>query len=219
MGRLYQPILRWALAHRWTTAGIAAAMFLDSLALLPLLPTAFLPDAGEKIVTVNVNAQPGQTQESVLAQAIAVEDLLGNYDVKQYETVITGAGSDLGAISNIVSGQGANSATLTIELASGGKSKSDVADELRAQIASTLPQSTNISVSSGRGGFGGGIDVNVKAEDSAALADLPKAAAMVETAIKGVSGLANVTSDVAAAQDTLEVRPNVTAATKAGITP
>lgn len=219
MGRLYQPVLRWALGHRWLTVGIAGAMFIGSLALLPLLPIAFLPESGEKIVTVNVNAEPGQTQESVLRQAIEVEGLLAAYDVEQFETVITGAGSDLGAISNIVSGQGANSATLTIRLATGGKSKSDIADELRTQIAKEMPESTNISVSASGGGFGGGIDVIVKAEDPAALAHLPEAAALVEAAVRSVDGVANVTSDVAAEQQTLEVRPNVTAAAEAGITP
>lgn len=219
MGRLYQPILRWALRHRWLTVGIAGAMFLGSLALLPLLPIAFLPDSGEKIVTVNVSARPGQSQESVLAEAMAVEQLLGNYDVAQYETVITGTGSGLGAIGNIVSGHGANSATLTIKLKSGGKSKGDVADELRQQITSDLPGDANISVSSSGGGMGGGIDVVVKAVDPSAVAQIPAAAAMVQSAVSGVGGVANVTSDVAAEQQTIEVRPLGRQTVEAGLTP
>src|SRR5690606_5853627 len=112
LARAYAPILRWSLKNRWKTLGIAGGAFVASLMLVPLLPVVFFPESGENIITVTVNARPGQTQESVLEQAIAVEEMLGDYDLEGLQTVITGTGSDIGVIGNILSGQGANSATI-----------------------------------------------------------------------------------------------------------
>ena len=111
LAKVYTPVLRWALGHRWITLGVAAALFVGSLALVPLLPVQFLPDSGLKTVTVSVNARPGETQDAVLQQAEAVEKLLSNFKVDRYQTVINGTAGDLGALSNIISGKGANSAS------------------------------------------------------------------------------------------------------------
>lgn len=219
MGRIYQPLLRWALGHRWLTLGIAGALFLGSLALVPLLPVAFLPDSGEKIVTVSVAARPGQTQASVLDQAVEVEGLLPNYNVERYQTVITGASGDFGAVGNIISGKNPNSATIMVTLAPGGMSKGEVADDLRQRIASEIPNSETISVSAMGQGFGGGVDIALTADSPQAAAQLPAAAAQVEQAIRGLGGVANVSSDVAAAQQTVEVRPDPAKAAAAGLTP
>ncbi|MGE0540762.1 MAG: efflux RND transporter permease subunit [Dehalococcoidia bacterium] len=219
LGRIYQPLLRWALGHRWLTLGVAGALFVGSLALVPLLPVAFLPDSGEKIVTVSVAASPGETQASVLEQAIAVEGLLQNYDVERYETVITGASGDFGAVGNIISGKNPNSATITVTLAPGGMSKGAVADDLRERIAAEIPNSETVSVSAMGQGFGGGIDIALTADSAQSAAQLPEAAAQVEQAIRGLDGVANVTSDVAAAQQTLEVRPDPAKTAAAGLTP
>jgi hydrophobic/amphiphilic exporter-1 (mainly G- bacteria), HAE1 family len=219
LSRIYQPALRWALGHRWLTLGIAGALFVASLALLPLLPVAFLPDSGEKTVTITVGARPGQTQAAVLEQAIAVERLLRDYDPERYETIITGASSDFSAVGNLISGRSANSATITATLPPGGKSKSAVADDLRARIAREIPNSETISVSTAGFGPPSGVDVVLTASSPDAAAKLPEAAAQVEQAISSIDGLANLASDVAAAQRTLEVRPDPARTAAAGLTP
>jgi HAE1 family hydrophobic/amphiphilic exporter-1 len=219
IARLYQPALRWALGHRWLTLGIAGVLFLGSLALLPLLPVAFLPDSGQKTITITVNARPGQTQASVLEQAMAVEALLKDYDVERFQTVITGVSSDFSAVGKIISGRAANSATITATLAPGGRSKKEVADDLRGRIGRELPNSETISVSATGQEFGGGIDVVLSAQSPQAAAALPEAAAQVEQAIRGIGGVANVRSDVSASQRTIEVRPDPTRSAAAGLTP
>ncbi|MGH2602513.1 MAG: efflux RND transporter permease subunit, partial [Dehalococcoidia bacterium] len=219
LGRIYQPVLRWALRHRWATLSVAALLFFGSLALVPLLPVAFLPDSGQKIVTITVSARPGQTQESVLQAAAAVEGLLGNYDVKRSSTVITGASGDFGAIGNIISGRSPDSATITVELNPGGEGKAEVAEDLRGRIAREIPNADAVSVSAAEAGFGGGIDVVLSAETAAAAAQLPAAAQQVVQAVQGVEGTANVRADVSSSQPTLEVRPDPARGAAAGLTP
>ena len=106
---------------------------------MPLLSISFLPDSGENVITVNVDARPGQTAEAVLDQAVQIEGLLGALEPENYQTVIVGASGDIGAIGNIISGNSPNSAAITVELPS-GKNRQDAADELRGLIAAQIPE-------------------------------------------------------------------------------
>ena len=218
LARLYTPILTLSLRHRWKTLGIAGGAFVASLALVPLLPIVFFPPSGERVVTINVNARPGETIDAVLDQAIGVEDLLAPYDVDSYQTLITGAGSDFGAIGNIISGKGANSATITVELGSGDKQQ--VAEELRVAIAE-IPGSENISVAASGGGFGPSENIafTVAAEDPRLAAEIPAIAEQVAVAIGGVKETANVSTDVGSTQATIQVDVDVEAARDAGLSP
>lgn len=217
LGRLYTPVLKWSLANRWKTLGVAGGLFFASVALVPLLPVVFFPPSGENYVTINVNARPGQGQRSVLEQAIGVEELLESYDVEHYQTVITGAGTDIGAIGNIISGQGANSATISAELGSGDKQ--DIANELRDRIANELPNSENISVSATGGGLGPaeGIAFTIAAENASAAPEIAGVADQVAAAIAGVPDTANVATDVGATVSAVQVHVDSAAALEAGL--
>jgi HAE1 family hydrophobic/amphiphilic exporter-1 len=220
LAKVYTPVLRWALGHRWITLGVAAALFVGSLALVPLLPVQFLPDSGLKTVTVSVNARPGETQDAVLQQAMAVENLLSNFKVDRYQTVINGTAGDLGAISNVISGKGANSATITVELKKGGPDKNAVATQLRNLIAREISDSDNMSVTAADTHTGtSGISVTVSAANDAAASALPDAAEQVRAAVATVRDTANVRSDLAVAQSTLEVQVDPAKAAAAGLTP
>ena len=219
LAKVYTPVLRWALGHRWITLGVAAALLVGSLALVPRLPVQFLPGSGQKTVTVSVSARPGETQDAVLQQAEAVEKLLSNFRVDRYQTVINGTAGDLGALSNVISGKGANSASITIELAKSGPDKNTVATQLRDLIARQVPNSDNMSVSAADAHMGSsGISITVSAASDAAASALPDAAEQVRAAVAAVPDTANVMSDLAAAQRTLEVRVDPAKAAAAGLT-
>lgn len=217
LARAYAPILRWSLKNRWKTLGLAGAAFVASLALVPLLPVVFFPSSGENIITITVNARPGQTQESVLDQAIEVEDLLAAYDLKALQTVITGAGSDLGAISNILSGQGANSATITAEFGDGDRQ--EIASDLRGRIEDQLPEGGNITVSATGGDFGPseGIAFTIAATNEQAAAHIPEVANQVAAAVANVKDAANVSTDIGSTIATLQVVVDAPRAAAAGL--
>jgi HAE1 family hydrophobic/amphiphilic exporter-1 len=221
LGRAYAPLLGWALNNRWKTLAAAGLLFIASLGLVPLLPVAFLGDTGDKIITVNVDARPGQTQESVLQQAIAIEDLLPELsNVDRYQTVITGASDDFGAIGQVLSGRGTNSATITVELHSGGLSKNAAAERFRQILADRLPDGDNVSVSASGGGFGGqGVAVTVAAESPDAVGLLPDVTARLTDEISQIKDTANVKNDLAAAQRTVSVTVDPQHAAAAGLQP
>jgi hydrophobic/amphiphilic exporter-1 (mainly G- bacteria), HAE1 family len=220
LAKVYTPVLRWALGHRWITLGVAGVLLVGSLALVPRLPVQFLPDSGQKIVTVSVDARPGETQDAVLQQAEAVEKLLSSFKVERYQTVINGTAGDLGAVSNVISGKGANSATITVELAKSGPDKNTVASQLRNLIAQEIPDGDNMSVTAADTHMGtSGISITVSAASDAAASALPDAAEQVRAAVATVRDTANVRSDLAAAQSTLEVQVDPEKAAAAGLTP
>ena len=146
--------------------------------------------------------------------------LLSNFKVDRYQTVINGTAGDLGAVSNVISGKGANSAKITVELAKSGPDKNTVATQLRNLIAKDVPNSDNMSVSAADTSMGSsGISMTVSAASDAAASALPDAAEQVRAAVAAVSDTANVMSDLAAAQPTLEVQVDPAKAAAAGLTP
>jgi CzcA family heavy metal efflux pump len=54
-----EKLLRRTLHHPWLVIGGASALFLISIATLPFVGTAFLPEFNEGTLTINVQAQPG----------------------------------------------------------------------------------------------------------------------------------------------------------------
>ncbi len=67
--RFYTPLLRLALRSRWLTLAVAAGLFAVSVALVPLIPTAFLNAGSDKILAVTVAPPAGTTATATLARA------------------------------------------------------------------------------------------------------------------------------------------------------
>ncbi|TWT15498.1 efflux RND transporter permease subunit [Reyranella sp. CPCC 100927] len=55
----YHRLLSWTLDHRRTTLGAAAAVFIGSLVLVPLLPTGFMPTGDNNLTQIKVELPPG----------------------------------------------------------------------------------------------------------------------------------------------------------------
>ncbi len=219
LAKFYTPILKWSLKNRWKTLGISSLLLVGSLALLPLLPVVFLPDSGENAITVSIDARPGETAEAVLENAIEVEELLGEFDVVTYQTVITGASSDFAAIGSIIMGTSPNSATITVSLES-GVDKQEAAKDLREMIASEIPDSENISVSATGGDFGGGgISITLAADTASGQEALPEFTQLVADTVASNDETANVSSNLSSVQNSIQVHVDTNAAAEYGLTP
>jgi len=55
---VYEPVLSWALAHRYTVLSIAAIALAASIAVAPKLGTEFLPELNEGSIWLNVQLEP-----------------------------------------------------------------------------------------------------------------------------------------------------------------
>jgi HAE1 family hydrophobic/amphiphilic exporter-1 len=133
--RSYAPVLRWALGHRAITLIVAVVLFFVSIASVSRIPTSFLNQGSQKIVSITVSPPPGSDIQAVSTEAARVENVLHqDSSVKSYQTTIGGSGS-LNALRSVVLGGGSsNSASIIVTL-------QDTADleatttELRSKLA------------------------------------------------------------------------------------
>ena len=125
--RVYPPVVRWALAHRGRVLGTAMAVFVATLALVPLLGTELLPQMSQGEFNVDLRLAPGtpldQTDGAVRGAASGALGL-GNAALAYS---VAGTGNRLDANPTDA---GENTGRLSVTLKAGAKR----ADEERAML-------------------------------------------------------------------------------------
>ena len=203
----------WALAHRWITLGAAAAFFVGSIMLIPLLPTGFIPPDDNSQTQIYLELPPGSTLRQTRDAAEAARHLLGRVEHIQsvYTTVGGGAaGSDPFAPSGASE---VRKATLTVLLSERGKRprKQFIENNIRAAM-SELP---GVRSKVGLGGSGEKYQLVLTGEDPQALAT---AAAAVERDLRTIAGLGTITSSASLVRSEITVRPDFMRAADLGVT-
>lgn len=213
--RVYAPILRWSLAHRIYTLLIAAILFLSSFALVPFIGTALFGSGDSKIVNLTIELPPGTDSETTLREAMAVEAEIASLDeVVAYQTTV-GTGEDVFQRGGQVGATGSNSAQMIIRL-SEDSDTTEVADSLRGRLANGGGE-RKITVSELQGGGPpeGGMELVVTGANHA---DIVTASETLVAELADVPGLANVTSDAAAAKPELAINVDPAKAIASGST-
>ena len=203
----------WALKHRWLTMGAAAAFFVGSLMLIPLLPKGFIPPDDNSQTQVNLELPPGATLAQTRDAAEAARLLLTKVaHVKSVYTTVGGgaAGSDPFAP------QGASEvrkATLTVLLSERGQRprKQGIENDIRTAMAE-LP---GVRSKVGLGGSGEKFLLVLTGEDPQALAT---AAMAVEKDLRTIPGLGQIASSASLVRTEVAVRPDFARAADLGVT-
>ena len=206
---------QWCLKHRIKTTLAAAAFFAGSFALVPLLPTGFLPPDDLSQTQVTVSLPPGATFEQTFAAAEAARELVRrNPHVKLVYTAI-GGGMTGGDPFAMMGAAEVRTATLTLNLTPradrGGVTKQQVEADLRRQLEA-LP-GARVKV-----GFGGSSEKYVlvlAGEDGRLLAEHAR---RVEQELRTIPGIGNVTSTSSLVRPELIVRPDFARAADLGVT-
>ncbi len=88
----YQNILRWSLAHKLATVGLALAIFVTSIFMVPLLGTEFVPKSDFSETTLTFNTPVGSSLEVTEAKARQVEGIIREFPEVRYtlSTINTG---------------------------------------------------------------------------------------------------------------------------------
>ncbi|MFD6137264.1 efflux RND transporter permease subunit [Isoptericola sp. NPDC060257] len=215
--RAYVPSLGAALRHPWVTLVVAVAVLGGTLALVPRLETNFIGDSGQDTVTVTQTFETGASLEAQDAAAGEVEDALAGVDA--VESVQTTVGSGDAAMAAFMGGGSAPQATFAITLdadadADGVQAQSEIRDAVEPLADTGV--TTEVSVSGGDSGFGSTtVDLVVQAHDSD---DLESAAQQVTDAVSDLDGVAEVTNDLSAAQQVVQVSVDREKAAEAGLT-
>lgn len=211
----YMQWAAWCLKHRIITTLAAAGFFFGSFALVPLLPTGFIPPDDLSQTQVYLSLPPGSTfQETLTAAEEAREIVQKNPHVKMVYTAIGGgaAGSDpfmpRGAAE-------VRKATLTINMTPraerGGIKKQEVERQLRAALEALPGARVNV-------GFGGSSEKYIlvlTSENGQALADHGR---IVERELRTIPGIGNVTTSASLVRPELVVRPDFAKAAELGVT-
>lgn len=209
----YLKVSRWALNHRWITMTGAAAFFVGSIMLIPLLPTGFIPPDDNSQTQVYLELPPGATLAQTRDTAEAARKLLTKVEhIQSIYTTIGGgaAGSDPFAPANASE---VRKATLTVLLSERGKRprKQGIENNIRAAM-SALP---GVRSKVGLGGSGEKYVLVLAGEDPQALT---LAAAAVERDLRTIPGLGSVTSSASLIRSEIAVRPDFVRAADLGVT-
>ncbi len=213
--KTYMAWARWCLKHRILTTLGAAVFLVGSLALVPLLPTGFIPPDDLSQTQVTLSLPPGSTFEQTFAAAEAARVLVQkNPHVKLVYTAV-GGGATGGDPFAPAGASEVRTATLTINMTPRGErsglSKQDIEGQLREAVA-VLP-GARVKV-----GFGGSSEKYVlvlAGEDGRVLGEHAR---KVERELRSIPGIGNVTSTSSLVRPELIVRPDFARAADLGVT-
>ncbi len=208
--RAYLPIIRWTTRHRVVTLLAAIVVLVGTFALVPFVKTDYMGDQGENTYFVTQELEIGTSLEEADAEAEKVEEQLESLSwVESYQSSIGGS-SD--SAEQAFAGGGSDTTQYTVTADPDGDQE-ELQEKLREALGQ-IDSDTDIRLDE-TGGVGSGLEVEVKADDADTL---DEAAGMVEEAVSGIEGAADVENDLAVAQSMLEVQVDGEDAADEGLT-
>ncbi|WP_313167331.1 efflux RND transporter permease subunit [Massilia oculi] len=211
--RRYLAVMQWCLRRRGLTMLGAALFFVGSLALVPLLPTGFMPPADRSQSQVNVELPPGAT----LAQTHAVAE-----QVRQRVMKVAGVKSVFSSIGGGSSGDAfspgaaaeARRAVLTITTVH--RSDRDVKlGVIENHIRQALVDIPGARFTVGIPDAGTKMQLVLRSDDAQALT---AAARQAERELRTLRGIGNVSSSASLVRPEIIVRPDFARAADLGVT-
>ena len=213
--QVYSGWASWCLKHRLKTTLATLVFFIGSFALVPLLPTGFIPPDDLSQTQVYLSLPPGSTFRESFATAEEARRIVElNPHVKMVYTAIGGgaAGSDPFAPKGAPE---VRKATLTINMTPrkerGGVRKQEVERQLREALA-VLP---GVQIKVGLGGSNEKYILVLASENGALLAEHART---VERELRTLPGIGAVTSTASLVRPELVVRPDFARMADLGVT-
>ncbi len=212
--RGYTPVLRWALNHRLITLGLALVLLVASVATIPLIPTSFLNQGAQKLVSITVAPPPGADVQAVSAEASKVEDVLHqDTRVARYQTTIGGGGSQQ-SLRAVFLGGGANSASI-IAILHDNADLSATANDLRSKLTDKSVAGNFLIKVQDNFSSNNQFQVTLTSDDPQ---QLQGAAQQVFSTVQGDKDIANPSSDASATAPTAFITVDPSKAALYGLT-
>ncbi|MEO7496109.1 MAG: efflux RND transporter permease subunit [Massilia sp.] len=209
----YMRLMKWCMKHRWITAAASGLFFIGSIALVPLLPTGFVPPADRAQTQINVELPPGSTLAET--RVVAEQARAAAMQVKGIKGVFSsiGGGSSGDAFQPGASAE-ARRAILTLTTVHRNDRKESL-DALERQIRSKLDQIPGARFNVGPPDTGVKMQLVLRSEDPVALT---AAAQQVERELRTLKGIGNVSSSASLVRPEIIVRPDFARAADMGVT-
>jgi multidrug efflux pump subunit AcrB len=211
--RTYMRWVNWSMRHRVKTMVLSTLFFFGSVALIPLLPTGFIPPDDNSQTQVYLELEPGSTLQQTERVAEQARALIARVPhVRSVYTTI-GGGTAGGDPMAVASTSEVRRATLTVLLAprSERPRKQGIENQIRAALES-LP---GVRSKVGLGGSGEKYILVLTGDDPQALATSAQA---VERDLRTIPGLGSVASTASLIRPELTVRPDFAKAADLGVT-
>ena len=208
LSRGYQKILRWALVHKLVTVGIALAIFVSSIFMVPLLGTEFVPKADFSELSLNFYTPVGSSLEATEAKARQVETIVRQFPEVRYTLATLNTGNS----------QGKMYAGVYIRLVD-RKSRSRSVDEMSGALRDRLRQVPGITITHVGllDSVGGGkqLEFSLQGTD---LKELERLSKLVTERIRSVPGLVDLESSIKPDKPVVEISIRRDAASDLGLT-
>jgi multidrug efflux pump subunit AcrB len=209
----YMATMRWCLSHRGLTMLGSALFFIGSIALVPLLPTGFVPAADRGQTQITLELPPG----SSLAETRAVAELarlaaMTDPEVKSVFSSI-GGGSSGDAFAPGAAAE-ARRAVLTLTTSHRDQRSTSMA-AIEAQLRRKLSDVAGARFTVGPPDTGVKMQLVLQSEDPVALL---ATARQVERELRGLKGVGNVQSSASLVRPEIIVRPDPARAADLGVT-
>jgi HAE1 family hydrophobic/amphiphilic exporter-1 len=202
----YLPLIGFALRRRWLTVGIGLAVLLGTFGLYSQVERNFLDDSGQDTFTITQELPAGTSLAATDAAARKVEAVLaGRDDIESYQVTAGGSGLPW-------QGGGVTTASFSVTVEDGADA-ADTKEALRSDL-DDIDGAGEISVGSS-GQSTDRVEVVVQAADAGTLAT---ATEMVRQALAQVSGVAQVSTNLAEDVPRVDVVVDRTAAAQRGLT-
>jgi multidrug efflux pump subunit AcrB len=210
----YMRLVKWCLRHRFTTCVLAALFFAGSIALVPLLPTGFLPPDDLSQSQVSLELPPGSTLKDTLESAEKARGLLEkNEHVKMVYTAI-GGGNTGGDPFAPPGASEVRKAVLTLNLTPRTERPGLTKQMIEAQIRTAMSDIPGARVKVGLGGSGEKYALVLSGDDAQLLRTTALA---VERDLRTIPGLGGISSSASLIRSELVVRPDFDKAAAAGV--
>ncbi|GBG13095.1 ACR/RND family transmembrane transporter [Novimethylophilus kurashikiensis] len=211
---MYLKVVHFCLTHRKTTMAAAVAFFIGSIALIPLLPTGFVPAADIDQTQVSLEMQPGTNlDETLKVSELAVNKLK---DIPEITRTFIAAGTAKAADGIMTTTTSdTRKATLNVILkprSDRSRKQSEVEKDIRKALAD-LPGARVVV-----GGAGAGdelLEITLTSDDARALDDTVR---KVAQEVRGIPGLGNITSSAGLPRPEVQIRPDYARAAELGVT-
>jgi multidrug efflux pump subunit AcrB len=209
----YLATMQWCLRHRLVTAIGSGLFFIGSIALVPLLPTGFVPTADRGQTQVNIELPPGSTLAET--QAVAERTRAAAMQVDGITSIFSsiGGGSSGDAFAPGAAAE-ARRAVLTLTTVH-RNDRDESLQELETQIRRNLADIPGARFTVGPPDTGVKMQLVLRSEDPLALS---QTAQKVERELRTLQGIGNVSSSASLVRPEIIVRPDFARAADLGVT-
>ena len=210
----YLKIVSWTLHHRWLTMGATLVLFVASLGLVKLLPTAFIPDNDIDQTRVAIELTPDVAlADTERVAALASERILAMPEVTNIFTSVGEAQASMGA-SDGGGGKAENIAGLDIVLAP--RAERGTKQEIERKISKLMAEVPGARFTVGLSSGGeSGYNFSLTSTNPQLL---EQTAQKIMTEIRSLPSAGAVTSDRSLPRQELTVTPDRLAMADKGVT-